>query len=166
MEKTTGRIEIVGMNLQKVFKALKIDKSDYKLMYKQNEGGISRIWEIWSICKDAWDTLDTLNQEEENQLIFKHDAWWWLPEPRLDINYELEYGYPEYIYKIKNKDIKAWCCEDVQFYYDSLIEYFHKELDEYCSSKIANMCVELAKVNHLSLVELFSQFQKKGGRNW
>lgn len=163
--RNSNTVQVVGMNLKPVLKELNI-LSNSKLLYSQNEGAMSRLWEFWQIEESAWEKLDTLDRDEENKLIFKFDADWYAPDLEIDDNFRnltrLSYGCANCEFIIAGNPINCFFYNNNQYSYQNLLEYFHCELDEYNSRNIIRMCILIAESNNISLVDLFFTFQKRG----
>jgi len=143
--------EILGANLKKCFKELKIKaKKTYCLNNKYCE------YEVWEMSDNDFEVLSNIPNSK-----WKESWGWW----RFSEGSNMGQVFQEYI--INGKKIMTWDGkrgEDDQYLiksrsYDNLLEYFCDEIGASTETNICALATDLAKQNNMKMSDLFSIYQ-------
>lgn len=147
--------EILGAELDKAFEELNINaKKTYeakKLHYKYQE-----VYQVWELSDEDFEKICDLTEED-----WKDDWGWWRSAEGSNMCNPLSR------FNINHHYLKAWDSdnrlESVDYYchrkYEYLTQYMCDEIGASTGKNICALAVDLARINGITMGELFRKYQ-------
>lgn len=150
-------IEIFGAYLSEFFQCVCRMKDTYVANMTYATDKPYRM-EIWSVNQELFDYICEMTETDFERLSANENAFW-----RHATGSNLDVPSEDY-FRINRKKIISWFKAEDKEYYDS--DYFQSLTDYLCHyigasqpKNVTAVAVDLAKANHLTLSELFHQYQ-------
>lgn len=155
-----------GLGLEKAFEELSISA------HKTYEGNtyFDDKTQIWKLSNEDYDKLCEIKEED-----WKDDWGWWRGAigsnmcsqiKRYSINHHYMLGWDGYKREEMEKENKSLSPKD-RYYeprkYETLLRYIVNEIGASTEKNVCAICVDLARINNITMGELFRGYQGQGG---
>lgn len=141
-------MEILGNNLYKFFSRVDPTGKYADITYASTN------YEVWKVSEELFKNMCDMPEENFIRLAGE-DAWWRQCDGSV-------FGVPDTKFKVNGKYIIGWdtpiCASKIGYKYENLTDYLCNCLGVSSAKNICTCCVNLAKYNNMTMVELFEKY--------